>query len=286
MISLVGTVHHIVDDLAPAGRALPSLLSLGAAGIAKVHGIWRLYRYSELYRQPASLVGMIGGHVAQEELQKLFWIGPSIALATQCVHVALRIIISLKHKKKLGDAWQKLERAWHGRYAAVIELPWVKQAAYSWLSPSLEYAIRYQMSKLLQQAASIFRCAIKVLRHLFSLSMSLIDIVDAIYCKAPFNSAGMAAGEALQLLSDNSEPLLSSFERHKSVIERLLEKSPISYLHLFGCVRQAASQVPRVHQWTKSDQYRDAVYYGKRLIGSIFVMMEAAEFRPHSLNCI
>jgi len=239
MTPLLNFTQTTAFELTPESQRLSPFLWTCFATINKVHVAWRFYRKVDLYTKADTLAQMLAGHIINYAFGDLLF----VRIAAQCVLISTRILeCSQQQVKAYKSAQHWWKAAVLGHYPTPIPRQWNQRGQSFWtLSNSTSIWIKQQSQCLYNRTMRIIHCTIKVFVNYFKLHMRLLDVIDSFFM-SPYvhheavNEVFVNAMKWLNALAENKEELLNGLEENRGIIEKILNKSPITYLQLHKSV--------------------------------------------------
>lgn len=264
-------------ELTTPGNRLPPFLWTAFTTINKIHGIWRWYRRVELYRNPDNLAQLLAGHLVNLAIGDMLL----LRVAAQCLLISTRILECAQQQTILHRAGQDWFAAVQGHYPKPYKSLWHKNHQTTWISPSSAATLKAMSASFWNRLKRIAACTAVVFMHLFKLSMNIMDAMDA-FCLSPhtrnegINEGFVNAMKWLDNLVENKEELLNGLSANKTLVEKILQNSPITYTQLHGCVTKTVENTEIVYQNAKKiSNFANGVIVdmGKRaLLGSMVMI--------------
>lgn len=291
MTPIADFVQTTSQELTPSNLRLPPLLWSTISAINKAHRLWRWYRKANVYSNPNNFAHLIAGHTMN------FFLGDSLMLkiAAQCLLIATRLLDCAQQQVVVHQEGKKLLDEIRGRYPTFVDVPWPKHREGRWLSPSTVYYWKYAMANVRERVQRIALSAMAFCRSAFTLTMCLMDTIDAFYLSPtnPHDGYGEGINEGFVNLMkwidtavDNKESLLQGLSQNQALIEKILSGSPLSYSHLYAAVEKALEKTETIHRHVKkvSSMANGALIdMGKKAINTGMVVAGLGNFRPASL---
>lgn len=287
MTALFSSIHKASYELTPAHLRLSPAVWTAIASLNKIHGAWRWYRRFEVYRNPDNLAQLIAGHATQLVLGDTL----IVRIAAQCLLVATRLLDCAQQQAALYRSGQRLIATIKGHYQPSYRLSWEHSQGYCILSPSSVYWWKTMALTLWERTTRIVLCSLNLFKHVFKLSMRMMDVVDA-FCWSPavqedsINEGFVNVSKWLKAVVEKKEDLLAGVTENREIIERFMEYSPFTYDQLHSGLVKALDKTEVAYQGVKtlSDLGGDAaISLGKRALSGGMVVVGMADYRPTTL---
>lgn len=268
MTSVVGLVQNTTCDLSSSQLQVPPFIWGAVTILNKVHYYWRWMRAAEVYGNPDNLMHLMGGHALKWALGD----NALVRIAAQSVMICNRIILSVEAYNTLARACRRWTQVcWHRplkRRMLHHPLPYNE-----WISPSTALWLRFYVQPLLNRITKVFLATWQVITGMFELSMRIMDTVDA-FALSPvstndgLNEIFVNTSGCINTLANNKENLLISLKEQRSLIEKILKPSFISFDQLHGAVERCIQTASFVQSATKTTRLvgRSLVTAGRNAI--------------------
>jgi hypothetical protein len=185
--------------------------------VNKVHGAWRWYRKAELYTTPDRFFELLTGHFLHFVAGDLL----IVRIAAQSLLIATRILECSQQQAafcKTGSKW-----------------------LLAFCSDSEEAGEQRLWERVALRIRAVAHYSLKLLEKGFRLSMGILDALDAL-CLNPHASCDAMQESIVNIVKwidavvENREQLLSKVDRNRQIIERLLERSSLSYDQFYAAL--------------------------------------------------
>jgi len=278
MTSLITLVQTTTYDMSPTATRLPSPLWAAFSVLNRVHGVWRWFRRIKLYSDPENLAQLLAGHA----VNLVFGDVLLLRIAAQCLLVSTRILECVQQQTALCRSGRRFISAIKGHYPHPVQSDWNTDSVNTWKSPfsSLGYRIE-----------RIARCAFNLLKHTLLLSMCIMDAIDA-FCLSQhtqndgINEGFVNATKWLNTIVDNKEELLQGIIDNQAIIERILAKSPFTFIQLREGVENALDKTEFIATKTRDISNVSngiIIDIAKRMIINTMTRIGLADYRPSFL---
>jgi hypothetical protein len=274
-------------DLTPSSSRLPPFFWTAFIAINQIHGIWRWYRRIELYRHPDNFTQLLAGHITHLVLSDLL----ILRIAAQCLLITTRILECAEQQTRLYQCGQQWMSVFKGHYPLPLRTSWNQPHDTVWLSPSSSHWLKHSSCTLWENAKRITSCTAMIFIHLFTLSMRIMDAIDAFSLSPHTRYEGINEGfvnamKCLNRLSENKEELLDGMTNNRLLIERLLNGSSITYHQLHSTATKALEKTEQVYRQAKKvSDFGNGILvsFGKRIVNGGMVVIGLAHYRPTAL---
>lgn len=263
---------------------MPSFIWTAFTAINKVHGVWRWYRRAELYSNPDNFAQLLTGHALNLILGETL----IVKIAAQCLLISTRVLECVQQQATLINAGRSWLAAIKGDYSRTPHISWKSLAPKPLISPSADYWLRSTANSIIYRIDRIGRCTIALLWEAFTLSMKIMDAVDA-FCLSPhtknegLNEGLINAIKWLDALTENKEAMLEGLTEYQAIIEKILDGSPLKFETLYSGVQKALEKTEALHgQAHKLTSFGNGVLIdmGKRIASGGMVAFGLSEYRP------
>jgi len=275
MTTLTALVQTTTYDMTPSTSRLSPAMWRAFSALNQVHGIWRWIRRIELYRNPDNFAQLLAGHAVNFALGDV----TLLRIAAQCLLISTRILTCVQQQAVLHRSGKRLIAACKGHYPLPIQESWDTAPIKTW---------KTAFTPLWNRIKRVALCTLNLLKQTFLLSMSLMDAMDT-FCLSPYtrnegiNEGFVNAFKWLNTIVDNKEELLAGIVKNRSIIERILEKSPFTYTQLCDAVTNALEKTELVSIKAKkisSVGNGILVDIGKRMASGAMIIIGLADYRP------
>lgn len=284
MTPLISFAQTATYDLSPPASRLPPFVWTAFTAINKLHGVWRWYRRAELYSNPDNFAQLLAGHAVN------IIVGDTLILriAAQCLLIATRILECVQQQAALINAGQSWLSAVKGHYAPKAKISWKELSPHPFLSPSTDYWLRSTGQSISYKVGRIARSTIILFVEAFTLSMKIMDAVDA-FCLSPqTRNEGLNEGfintiKWLDALTENKEELLNGLEDNRAIIEKIVSGSPLTYETIHSGVEKTLDRTEKIQKRAKqaaSFSNGLLVEMGKKIASGGMVLAGLADYRP------
>lgn len=222
----IDLVNKVTQDMLPSSVVLPVGLSAGYSVVHYLHGTWRWYRWGKKHADVDNLFKIAADHGFA------FLVGDNkvVQLAAQCVMIVRCISDGADGYVKLFRSYQKLEKVVRGQYPYFEEKPWVKESPVSWISPSGWHSITASLEKAAFYISQMVQRIFKLMQALFTLSMLMLDAVDAFSMSASkrHEAVGEMVSNSSKLINQsagNAALLLEKLKANRAAIQEILKSS-------------------------------------------------------------
>lgn len=250
MIPLISFVQTTAYEATPPSLRLPRFAWHLFSMINKVHGAWRWYRKVELYTTPDRFFELLAGHVLHFVVGDLF----IVRIAAQSLLIATRILECSQQQAAFCRTGKKWLRAFSSPEYQYAHSPLIKGK--KWISPSSFCWWRQIGADFAARVQAIVHFSFKLFERGFRLSMSLLDALDAI-CLNPHTAQDAMQESVVNIMKwidaivENRQELLKRVGENRQIIERLLEKSSLTYEQFYAALVKTIQGTRAVQQTVK-----------------------------------
>lgn len=281
----VGFIQTATYDLTPEQLRLSPFFWTAFTALNKIHGVWRWYRRVDVYRNPDNLVQLLAGHA----VNYVFGDSVIVRIAAQCLLVATRLLECVQQQAELYQSCCRWMEAVKGQYPKIVKVKWLRECSYG--SPSTIHWWRLTAHSLVERVKRIIFCTLSVFKHAFKLSMCIMDVMEAFYWSPSVKQD--AVGESfvnitkwLTVAVEQKEELLQGIADNKAIIQKLLERSPLTYQMLYQGIERTLDNAETVFHGVKTISDlggKTALRIGKRMISGGMVVMGLGNYCPNAL---
>lgn len=282
MTPLLTLAQTTTYEMTPPASRLPPFVWSAFATINKVHGLWRWYRRAEVYSNPNNFAQLLAGHALNMVLGDTLM----LRIAAQCLLISTRMLECIQQQAIVFEAGRNWIAAIKGHYPTYHKVSWEKNLPI--LSPGTEQSIGLMFRSAMTRIERIARCTMTLVVETFTLSMRIMDAVDA-FCLSPhtrnegINEGFVNAIKWLDALTENKEELLYGLEENKPIIEKIIKGSPLTYEALRSGVERTLEKTGTMQKGAR--QVADfgngvLVDMAKRIASGSMVVTGLADYRP------
>lgn len=250
MVNIPNFVYQTTYNFSESVLGLPKPALRLFNVVHELHGIWKWLRLGKTYTNPENFAGLIAGH----GIHLAFGDSALLRVSGACLLIARRILDCVKEKKKLERSWKKLENAWNGKYLKPVKCSWQVRSAGSSVSASTAVWWKMQFKTLWERIKRIVICFLQVCKHVFLLSMKIMDTIDAFSFDSRTTDEGVQQifinGKiCVDKLVENKEDLVKGLKENKSLIEKILQGVylPVTADELIYTASKGLDRVEEVH---------------------------------------
>ena len=284
MSPIASYVQTTTYDLTPPYYRLPPIVWSIFTAFNQVHSIWRWYRRVELYRKPDNLFQLFTGHVVN------ITIGDSLLLrvAAQSLLVATRLLECTQQQRLVKDAARECYGTLCGYYPKPNSIRWEEQRSPLGLSASTVFFCKMTLCKIYERMKRIALSVYEVAKELFTLSMTILDVIDA-FCWSPaikndaINEGFVNLTKWLEQLVDHKDTLLTGLKENKATIEYLLQSTPFTYEQLCNAATNTLETSQVIHSCVKKISTvggNTLLDIGTRILNGGMIVIGLADYAP------